>query len=126
MFTSSLVERHCFSSRMQINASVAHAVKATCVRVAGVALASRRAECVIPGEERQMTTKDQIGGTGTEIETGSAQNGRARPAQRGIASRALSAIEARQGVISGRVVTVLGVSLALTLTGIVLAFVMAS
>ena len=71
-----------------------------------------------------MPAKDQTGGPGTEIETGPVQNGRARHAQRGIASRALSAIEARQGVISGRVVTVLGVSLVLALTGIVLAFVM--
>ena len=73
-----------------------------------------------------MTTKDEIGGTATEIETGPVQKGRARPEQRGIGSHALGAIGVRQGVISGRVVTVLGVSLALTLTGIVLAFVMAS
>ena len=73
-----------------------------------------------------MTTKDQIGGAATEIETGSVQNGTARPEQRGIGSHALSAIGVRQGVISGRVVTVLGVSLVLALTGIVLAFVMAT
>jgi hypothetical protein len=73
-----------------------------------------------------MPTKDQTGEAGTEIETGPVQNDKAQPAQHGIASRALSAIEARQGVISGRVVTVLGVSLVLTLTGIVVAFLMAS
>jgi len=73
-----------------------------------------------------MTVKDQIGGTGTEIEAGPVLNERARPDQRGVASRPLSAIQARQGVISGRVVTVLAVSLALALTGILLAFVMTS
>jgi hypothetical protein len=91
----------------------------------GMALASRIAACANTGKERQMTTKDEIGAT-TEIETGPIQNGRAQPEPRGFGSRALSAIGVRQGVISGRVVTVLGVSLVLALTGIVFAFVVAT
>jgi hypothetical protein len=73
-----------------------------------------------------MTAKDRIGGIGAEIETGLVPDGTVRPRRRGFASRTLSAIEARQGVVSGRIVTVLGVSLALALTGIVVAFVMAT
>jgi hypothetical protein len=74
-----------------------------------------------------MTPKDQLGGNVIEIEpalVGPASGGNesARP---GIALRALSAIEARQGVVSGRVVTVLGVSISLALLGIVVAFLVA-
>ena len=92
--------------------------------VQGMALESRVAACANSGEERQMTTNDEIGGTAIEIETGPVQKGGAQPEQGGIGS--LSAIRVRQGVISGRVVTVLGVSLVLALTGIVFAFVVAT
>ena len=72
-----------------------------------------------------MAPKDQIGGTAIEIEPGLVRDAKAQPARRGIGSRVLSAIEARQGVVSGRVVTVLGVSLSLAILGIVVAFVVA-
>jgi hypothetical protein len=97
-----------------------------------------------------MTPKDQLGGNVIEIEPAplgpapvgpapvgpaapgpaapgpaSGENESARPVRPGIALRALSAIEARQGVVSGRVVTVLGVSISLALLGIVVAFLVA-
>jgi hypothetical protein len=81
---------------------------------------------VIPGQERKLAIRDQIGGAATEIEPGAVPNGNAPSVPRGFASRVLSAVEARQGVVSGRVVTVLGVSLSLALLGIVLAFVVAT
>jgi hypothetical protein len=77
-----------------------------------------------PRPGAKVRIKDQIGGAAAEIEPGAAQYGKAQSVRRGVASPVLGAVEARQGVVSGRIVTVLGVSLALL--GIVLAFVVAS
>jgi hypothetical protein len=72
-----------------------------------------------------MTAKEQINVIGTQSECEPAQVVRGRIETRDIRSRVLSAVHSRQGLISGRVVTVLGVSMTLALLGMVLAFVLA-
>ena len=67
-----------------------------------------------------MMVKEQI-----KSEYGPAQVGRGQIEARDIQSRVHSAVHARQGVVSGRVVTVLGVSVALAILGMILAFVLA-
>jgi hypothetical protein len=72
-----------------------------------------------------MTAKEQINVIGTQSEYGPAQVVTGGVETRGVRSRVLSAVHARQGVVSGRVATVLAVSVTLALVGMVLAFVLA-
>jgi hypothetical protein len=72
-----------------------------------------------------MMDKEQIDVIGTQSEYGLAQVAKGRINTRDIRSRVLSAVRARQGVISGRVVTVLGLSVTLAIIGMILALVLA-
>lgn len=73
-----------------------------------------------------MANQEPIDVTRAEIEPVSARDGAGQPKPLDRAPHDLSAVEARQGVISGRVVTVLGVSVALAVVGMVLAFTFSS
>jgi hypothetical protein len=75
---------------------------------------------MIPGEERHVAPNDYKTGTGTksEITPPFDGKGQANP-------QTLTAVESRQGVISGRVVTILGVSLSLALLAMVLSYLLA-
>ena len=71
-----------------------------------------------------MTVKtQQINATGTASEYGPAQDGSGQTKAGGTGSRILSAVQARQGIISGRVVIVLGLSIALAVLGLALVYV---
>jgi hypothetical protein len=71
-----------------------------------------------------MTVKtEQINATSTASEYEPAHDGRGQTKAGGTGARILSAVQARQGVISGRVVTMLGLSTVLAVIGLVLAYV---
>jgi hypothetical protein len=75
-------------------------------------------------EERHMAAEEQTG-TDSQSEYKPAQDGKGRTKARDISSRVMSSVQARQGVVSGRVVTVLAVSVTLALLAMVFAFVFA-
>jgi hypothetical protein len=71
-----------------------------------------------------MTVKtEQINATSTASEYGPAHDGRSQSKGGSTGSRILNAVQARQGIISGRVVAMLGLSIVLAVMGLVLAFV---
>jgi hypothetical protein len=69
-----------------------------------------------------MTVKtEQINVASTASEYAPAHDGRGQTKAGGTGARILSAVQARQGVISGRVVAMLGLSIVLAVIGLVLA-----
>ncbi len=60
----------------------------------------------------------------TQTEYGPSQAGRDPTSGRSLGARIMPPVRARQGVVSGRVVTVLGISVTLAGVGMVLAFVL--
>jgi hypothetical protein len=60
----------------------------------------------------------------TQTEYGPSHAGRDPASGRSLGPRIMTPVQARQGVVSGRVVTVLGISVTLAVLGMVLAFVL--
>jgi hypothetical protein len=75
-------------------------------------------------EERHMAAEKQTGAN-IHSEYKPIQDGKGQTKTRDIRSRVMSSVQARQGVVSGRVVTVLAVSVTLALLAMVFAFVFA-
>jgi hypothetical protein len=64
------------------------------------------------------------GETETQTEYGPSPGGRGPTSERNSGAHIMTPVRARQGVVSGRVVTVLGISVTLAVLGMVLAFVL--
>ena len=60
----------------------------------------------------------------TQTEYGPSHAGRDPTSGRSLGARIMPPVRARQGVVSGRVVTVLGISVTLAVVGMVIAFVL--
>jgi hypothetical protein len=60
----------------------------------------------------------------TQAEYEPSHGGGVPTSERNLGARVMTPVQARQGVVSGRVVTVLGISVTLAVLGMVLAFVL--